>query len=148
MNGYGKLLGIDHGITRIGLAVSDPMRISARALTVIVRKSRAEDFAEINRLALQENIVGCVVGMPYNQQAEGAHTQADTVRLWMQRYTETTSLPIVEWDEQLTSSDAEQLARRTGRKANQPIDDLAAQLMLQSFLDALHDGLAAPFWEQ
>jgi RNase H-fold protein (predicted Holliday junction resolvase) len=53
-------------------------------------------------------------------------------------------LPIVLWDEQLTSVDAVEIARRQRRKREAPIDDLAARVMLQSYLDALRDGLAAP----
>lgn len=138
----GKLLGIDHGIKRIGLAVSDAMGVTARELRIIYRKTRAEDFALLNQIAQAENVVAFVVGIPNNLASEGGHQQADTVRLWISRLQETTSMPIIEWDEQLTSVDAHELANYLGRKPQMPIDDLAARLILQSYLDALHDGLA------
>lgn len=138
----GKLLGIDHGIARIGVAVSDPMGISARAVRIINRKSKAEDFALLNQITADERVVAIVVGMPNNDAPEGVHTQADTVRLWIERFGTTTSLPIVEWDEQLTSEDAKELAKLQKRSPRDPIDDLAAQIILQSYLNALNDGLA------
>jgi len=139
----GKLLGIDHGLVRIGLAVSDASRLVARELTIIERGTRQEDFERINRLAEQENVVGVVVGIPSDLDATpDEHTQADTVRRWVERYRATTQLPIILWDEHLTSEDAKALARQQKRRFRQPIDDLAARLILQSYLDALRDGMA------
>ena len=138
----GKLLGIDHGLKRIGIAVSDQTGLTARELTIIQRRSRAEDFERINRIAAQEKVIAFIVGLPANEHQAG-HTQADTVRLWAERFQQTTDLPLLFWDEQLTSLDASQLARQKKRKPTDPIDDLAARLMLQSYLDAVRDGLAA-----
>lgn len=138
----GRLLGIDHGTKRIGLAVSDANRIVARELTILTRRSRAEDFAALHALARREQVVALIVGMPNSDMPAGVYTQADTVRLWISRLRETTRLPIVEWDESLTSNDARELAFTRGRPSTADIDDLAAALMLQSYLDALRDGLA------
>lgn len=139
----GRLLGIDHGIQRIGLAVSDALRITAAELTIIHRTSRAEDFAKINRIAVEQNVVGIILGLPNNPSAEpGTYTQADTVRLWMERFQATTNLPILLWDEQMSSEEAKELAIQKKRKVRDPIDDLAARIILQSYLDALHDGIA------
>lgn len=138
----GRLLGIDHGLARIGLAVSDASGLIARELGVLKRTTREADFAYINRTAAQEGVVGVIIGVPMSDAPEGVHTQADTVRLWIERYRQTTPLPIVEWDETLTSHDAQALSRTLRRPMRAPIDDLAARLMLQSFLDAVRDGLA------
>ena len=138
----GKLLCIDHGLKRIGLAVSDALRLTARELTVINRTTNIEDFARINHIAKEQRVVGIVVGMPMNSEAkEGEYTQGDTVRRWIERYSQTTSLPIVTWDEQLTSLDARELSIQKGRKVRDQIDDLAARVILQSYLDAVRDGL-------
>jgi putative Holliday junction resolvase len=78
----GKLLGVDHGLKRIGLAVCDESRLVARELTIIKRKSRKEDFEKINRVAAQEGVVGIIVGYPTNVNTNpDSHTQADTVYL-------------------------------------------------------------------
>lgn len=141
----GKLLGIDHGLKRIGLAVSDATGLVARELLVLKRKSKKEDFERINAIAAEENAVAFVVGLPVNHNAPpGVHKQEDTVRLWAERLSETTDLPILFWDEQLTSEDARELARERRRKPTDPIDDLAARVILQNYLDAVRDGIAEP----
>ncbi len=141
----GRLLGIDHGLKRIGLAVSDFSWLVARELAVIKRQSKAEDFARITHIIGEQKVAAIIVGLPTNYEAApGTHTQADTVRLWVERLQEFTPLPIVLWDEQLSSEDAKALARQQRRKPTQAIDDLAARVILQSYLDALRDNLAAP----
>jgi putative pre-16S rRNA nuclease len=139
-----QLLGIDHGLKRIGLAVSEASGLVARELVVVYRKSNREDFARINQIALEQKVVGIVIGLPVNSEAlPDEYTQRDTVQRWIDRYAETTRLPIVTWDEQLSSVDARELSIQKGRKMREPIDDLAARVILQSYLDAVHDGLAA-----
>lgn len=137
-----RVLAIDHGLKRIGLAVSDPSRTIARELRILVRKSKAEDFAQIQQILEAEQIGLILVGIPHSEAAAGVHTQADTVRTWITRLREVTELPVIEWDEQLSSDDAREIARNQRRKPDAPIDDLAARVILQSYLDALRDGLA------
>lgn len=141
----GRLLGIDHGLKRIGLAVSDVSGLVARELNIINRTSNAADFEKINRVADEQKVIAIVVGLPVNSEAkEGDYTQGDTVKKWIERFAQTTPLPIVTWDEQLTSLDAHELAIQKKRKMREPYDDLAARLILQSYLDAVRDGLATP----
>lgn len=137
----GRLIGIDHGIKRIGLAVSDAMGITSRELTVIHRTTRTDDFTKINQIAEQERAVGFVIGIPHNPNApDNVHTQADTVRLWIERFRTTTSLPIATVSEYLTSEEARQLSIQQKRKPSDPIDDLAARIILQTYLDSLSYG--------
>lgn len=139
----GKLLGIDHGLARLGLAVCDGSRLIARELAVLKHTSNRDDFERINGFAAQEQVVALVVGLPWNPDpAPGVPDQAAIVRRWVEQLAATTTLPIVLWDEQMTSVDAKELARHKRRKPRDPIDDLAARVMLQSYLDALRDGLA------
>jgi putative Holliday junction resolvase len=142
----GKLMGIDHGLRRIGLAVSDPSGLVARELAIIKRKSNDADFARINRRAAEQHITAFVIGMPTNETPtdDGHPSQATLVQNWAERFAETTSLPVIFWDEQLSSVDAHELARQKRRQPRDPVDDLAARLILQSYLDAVRDGLAAP----
>jgi putative Holliday junction resolvase len=149
MTHTGRLLGIDHGIKRIGLAVSDFSWLIARELMVINRKSRKVDFELLNRIIEEQHAVAIVIGLPSNLDLDaGVHTQADTVRLWVERFAETTDVPIILWDEQMSSVDAQELSRQRKRKVTDPIDDLAARLILQSYMDALREGLAhAPDFE-
>ncbi len=141
----GRLLGIDHGIKRVGLAVSDFTWRVARELMVLKRKSREEDFTRLRHIVVEQKIVAFVVGLPQNLEAtEGKHTQADTVRLWATRLMDAIpEVPIVFWDEQLSSIEAKELAEQKKRHYRDPIDDLAARIILQRYMDALCDGSAS-----
>jgi putative Holliday junction resolvase len=142
----GRLLGIDYGKVRIGVAISDATGLVARELTIINRKSKAQDFETLRRIAADNYVVALVVGLPVDvDRAErGLYSSADTVRMWTQHLRTALPLPIIFWDETMTSVDARELARRHKRKPDAPVDDLAARLMLQSYLDALREGLADP----
>lgn len=137
----GRLLGLDHGTVRIGVAVSDALGISARELAILPNNGEAT-YAEIKRLATEQNAVGLVVGHPSN--LGGSGEQARQVEVWAAALREATGLPLCLWDEQLSSADAKELAREQKRKPKAPIDDLAARVILQSYINALADGLAQP----
>ena len=139
----GRLLGIDPGEKRIGLALSDAMGISARELQIVPRVGDARDFGAIREIAQGHQVAGIVVGVPLNPNAPpGIRTQADAVREWINQMRQAIPLPIAEVSEYLTSHEARRLARSLGRNPRQPIDDLAARIILQSFLDALSYGNA------
>lgn len=138
----GRLMGIDHGLVRIGLAVSDPSGLVARELAIIKRKSKREDFERIHQLAAEQHIVAFVIGVPQNLDAPpGKPLQSDTVLRWVEHFKATTNLPIILWDEQMSSADAQEISIRKKRHHTDPIDDLAARVILQSYLDAIRDGL-------
>jgi putative Holliday junction resolvase len=140
-----RLIGIDHGLARIGVAVSDRTGLIARELAIVNRKSKREDFARLNHIAAEQDAGAFVVGLPLDDEApEGVYTSEDRVRAWVENFKQATTLPIILWDEQLTTVDAHDLARSLRRKPQLPVDDLAARLMLQSYLDAVRDGLADP----
>ncbi|MYD11045.1 MAG: Holliday junction resolvase RuvX [Chloroflexi bacterium] len=139
----GRLLGIDPGEKRIGLAVSDAMGVAARELQIRPRRGNAEDFAAIRYIAEEHAIAGIVVGVPINPNApEGIRTQADAVREWISEMRRAIPLPIAEVSEYLTSQEARRLAQARKRHPREPVDDLAARIILQSFLDALSYGNA------
>lgn len=137
----GRLMGIDHGLKRVGVAVSDGLGISARELTIVHYNNPAELYRALKRLAQEQLIVGVVIGLPTN---EGNTEQADIVQAWATELYAQLKLPQILWDEQLSSADAKALAREQRRKPQAPIDDLAARVILQSYLNALADGLAMP----
>jgi len=139
----GRLIGIDHGRKRIGLAVSDAMGVSARELTVLASRGDRADFAAIAEIAEQESAVGLVVGVPHNPNAPaGLPQQADIVLDWIARLRRAVPLPVAEVSEYLTSDEARSLAKGAKRNPREPIDDLAARIILQSYLDALSYGSA------
>ncbi len=139
MSDRGKLLALDVGLARIGVATCDPLWLSVRPLTVIQRTSRRNDFAQIARLITDEEVVGIVCGLPLNMDgSEGA--QAATVREWALRLAQALrallprQLPIIFWDERLTTFAAQDF-QAAGAKAAE--DALAAAVILQSYLDAM-----------
>ena len=118
-------------------SVSDALGVVARELAIVNRTTRVQDFETILNVAREHEAVGFVVGVPHNPNApDGVHKQADTVKRWIARLADYTALPVAEVGEYLTSAEARAMARQQNRNADEPIDDLAARIILQSFLDA------------
>ncbi|MBN1202443.1 MAG: Holliday junction resolvase RuvX [Anaerolineae bacterium] len=140
----GRLLGIDHGLKVIGLAVSDPTGLLARPLQLLHRTSKQADFAVINTILTEQDAAAVIVGLPESPPHITAHTQADTVRLWASRLATATPVPVYLWNERYSSQDAEDLLTEAGRPRPERIDAVAAAVILQSFLDALRAGAPWP----
>ena len=139
----GRLIGIDYGSRRIGLAISDALGLGARELAILQSRGDVEDFAAIREIAKREKAAGIVVGVPQNPNAPaGITTQADIVREWIARMRGAIPLPVAEVSEYLSSDEARALAKQVNRGPREAIDDLAARVILQSYLDALSYGSA------
>jgi putative Holliday junction resolvase len=135
----GRLLGIDHGLKVIGLAVCDPTGLIARPLQLLRRTSKQDDFARINAIIAEQGAVGVVVGLPVSPPEITVYTQADRVRLWASRLAAAIPVPVYLWNERYSSQDAEELIAAAGKDRPDRIDAVAAAVILQSFLDALRD---------
>src|SRR5687767_4409478 len=138
------ILGIDHGTKVIGLALSQTGYF-AKPLSVIYRKSKAEDFKRLNAILQEHRIKTIVLGLPPVPPDFVGHSQADTVRNWTGSLAAAIpeQIPIYFWDEGLTSEDAEAMLRDTGKSVER-VDAHAAALILQQCLDALREGHPAP----
>ncbi len=142
MSGPGRVLGVDYGEVRVGLAVSDPERTIAFPLATYTRRKCAQDEAFFRTLAADQAVERVVVGLPLHLAGhEGQNAAA--ARAFGQWLAETTRLPIVFWDERYTTVDAERALWSAGlthkqRKARR--DRVAAQILLQSYLDASGQG--------
>ena len=139
----GKLLALDVGMSRIGVAVCDPLWLSVRPLTVVQRRSRNEDFAVLASLAATQEVQSVICGLPLNMDgSEGA--QAQTVRKWAQRLAQALRallgrpVPVIFWDERLTTFAAQELRAEGRTKAGE--DAVAAAVLLQGYLDARRSG--------
>lgn len=138
----GKLMALDVGLARIGIALCDPLRLAARPHSTLVRKSRREDFAHLARIAQEEAVVGVVCGLPLNMDGT-AGPQAQTTRKWAMRLAQAlrfllgAPLPVALWDERLSSFSAQELKQQWPRQEE---DALAATVILQSFLAAQKRG--------
>ena len=133
-----RLLGLDVGSRRIGVAVSDPLGITAQGLQTIRRKNKRTDYAELERLVRQYEVAEIVVGYPLRMSGlEGM--QAEKMTHFAQELRQRFSLPVHLWDERLSSVQANRLLRESEisiQKRGRAVDRLAAVLILQSFLDA------------
>ena len=133
-----RILAVDPGSKRIGLAMSDPTGTIANPLTVLEHVSRLVDAAAVADLAAANNVGLIVVGQSFDEQGlptfEGrrAGRFAETLRTQ-------TSLPVVTWDEAFTTRDARAARLQMGvkrRDRSGHLDSLAATLLLQSYLEA------------
>jgi putative holliday junction resolvase len=140
----GRLLGIDHGSKVIGLAICDANWTAARPLELLRRKDRASDFAHIKAIIEKQQIGGIVVGLPELLEEGTAHNQADTVRRWASRLAAAAKIPVYMWDEQFSTFEAEQLALEAGERLTGRVDDRAAAVILQAFIDAHPVGTELP----
>lgn len=135
----GRLLGIDHGLKTIGLAVCDPTGLIARPLRILRRTSRQADFAQIAALIAEHGVVGVIVGLPVPPPPYTDSPQADQVRRWAARLAAALDVPVYLWNERYSSDEALELLAEAGRKLPRHEDAVAAAVILQSFLDALRD---------
>jgi len=126
----GRLLGIDHGGTRTGLALSDPERITCRPLGV-VQKQGSELVRAVSVAARDHGAVGIVVGLP-RPLSGGSNQQLETVLSFVETLKREAGMPVYVWDERFTTSLAE-----SGRGGRGPRDDVAACYMLQNYLEHL-----------
>lgn len=135
----GRLLGIDPGTKTFGLALSDVTQTVATALEVIKRKKFSSDSERILEITREHQMVGFVVGLPTNLDgSEGPRAQS--TRAFARNLAKLTPLPILLWDERLSTVAAERalLAADTSRrKRAEVIDKVAATVILQGALDRM-----------
>jgi putative Holliday junction resolvase len=138
MNGPTKLLGVDHGSARVGLAVTDPDRKFAFPLATYHRRGRDEDAAYFRQLVEREDVGGLVVGLPLHTDGREGQKAAEA-RAFGRWLAETTGLSAVFFDERFTTAQAESAlwsAGLTHRQRKERRDRVAAQILLQAYLDA------------
>ena len=136
---HSRILGIDFGEKRIGLAVSDPLRITAQMLPTLKVRKREEIFFEINKIITEKNVIEIVVGMPLNLKGDKGIT-ALKVDDFVQKLKEQCQLPVHTWDERFTSLVAERTIRESGKSPSRnksKVDQISAVLILQAYLDHL-----------
>lgn len=142
----GRLLGLDYGRKRIGIAVSTPEQTIASPLENYTRRNPAADARHIRALAEDYRIAGLVVGLPVHM--SGAEGQlAEEAREFGRWIAEQTGRPVTFWDERFTSQQAEAhllAAELTKKKRKARRDKLAAMFLLQAFLDAENRHAAPP----
>lgn len=137
MSGLGRVLGVDVGERRIGLALSDPLGWTAQPLTTLVRAGEAETLEALKSLCLRLDVERIVVGLPRTLRGE-LGPQARRVEAFARALAGATGLPVVFEDERLTTVEAERAmleADLSRRRRRQAVDRTAAALILQSYLE-------------
>jgi putative holliday junction resolvase len=142
----GRVMALDLGEKRIGVAVSDELRLVAKSYVVVKRQSRREDFARYQTIITEQKITLLVIGLPITLGGEDSQKTA-----WVRDYADDLrahiTIPITFWDESLTTIEAEASLRERGirgKKAKNRVDAVAAAFILQNYLDAQSRHKPAP----
>ena len=133
-----RILALDVGDVRIGVAVSDPLKIIAQGLTSIKRVDIKEDTKAIRHLVSQHEVEKVVVGLPKMMDGE-IGIQAQKVLSFVESLQTEIDVPVVLWDERLTTLAANRVlieADMSRRKRKKVVDKVAATLILQGYLDS------------
>ena len=140
----GRLIGIDIGTKKIGIALSDESRFIATPKLIFYRKSNEKDFAQIQQIIDKNRIVGIVIGLPLPTDRDTSTGQS--MLLFVEKFAENLDeflgkeLPIFFSDERLSSFEAQEIVRsdQSMRKRDRKLyDDIAASFILQRFLEIL-----------
>jgi len=134
-----RILALDHGTKRIGVAISDETKTIAQPLEYIPAKPFADFLARLKRLLVEKEIDLVLIGLPRNM--DGSYgPAAQKVEAFVAVLRSAITVPIKTWDERLTSSQANRIliqgkVRRDQRK--EKVDQMAAAILLQSYLDGM-----------
>ena len=137
-----RILALDLGKKRIGLAISDPLGITAQGLPNLNRINKRTDLAELERLAREREVGLILMGNPINMRGSEGR-QSHWAREFAQAIEDRIGLPVKFWDERLTSVEAGRVLRSSGisiEKRAAAVDRLSAVILLQSYLDSLSMG--------
>ncbi|MFN3420540.1 MAG: Holliday junction resolvase RuvX [Armatimonadota bacterium] len=134
----GRILAVDYGEKRVGLAISDELRITASPLTTLLRSSDDEIIAQIVQLAQKYRVEEIVIGLPVRTDAKQGEME-QRVRSFAKKLRCRTKVPVALFDERFTTRIAEQVlleADLSRKKRKRVRDKLAAVILLQSYLES------------
>jgi putative Holliday junction resolvase len=133
-----RILGLDYGSRRIGVAICDELGMTAHGVATIARKNREADLGAIDDLVRRHGVERIVIGYPLRLDGtEGI--QCEKINRFIRRLEARLSLPVIRWDETLSTKEAEELLRQGGvrrEKRRGIVDRVAASIILQGYLDA------------
>lgn len=135
----GRILCVDFGTKRIGLAMSDPSQMLASIHSTINNSGTEAVLKSLNQIIKNESIVILIIGMPYNMDGSQSD-RTRQVKLFAEKLSDYISIPLFEWDERWSTVSAEKVMIETGRspsKNRHKVDQVAAAIILQNFLERL-----------
>lgn len=133
-----RVMALDVGDKTIGVAISDALLLTAQPRPTIRRKDLESDVRTIRRLAVENEVHEIVVGQPLHMDGRESR-QSQKVARFVEELQKVLDLPIVFWDERLTSFEAEQHLEQMGlhwRQRREQVDKVAAMIILQNYLDS------------
>lgn len=142
----GRILALDPGTKRIGVALSDELGWTAQPLETYERRSVAADVAHIQRLVSQHQVNRIVMGFPVRLDGT-LGPAALQVQAFIRQLEQTVTVPIVTWDERMTTKAAEEVliqANMSRKKRKGTVDRVAAAILLQSYLASVSEAGTAP----
>jgi putative Holliday junction resolvase len=134
----GRILALDFGKRRIGVALSDELQITAQGLETLERTNIREDLARLSRLVSENNVSRIIMGNPLHMSGQEGR-QTEFVREFGARLQASSGIPVEYWDERLTTVQAQRVLRQSGvsiQKRAKAVDRLAAVILLESYLDS------------
>lgn len=137
-----RILGLDVGSKRIGVALSDELFMMAHGGQTIERRDLEKDLATLRDIIIKENVGEIVIGLPLNMNGTESNQTRDVIG-FMEKVKSAVDIPVKAWDERLTSVQADNIlleADMSRAKRRKLSDKVAAQLILQSYLDARKKG--------
>ncbi|MDK2901470.1 MAG: putative pre6S rRNA nuclease [Thermosediminibacterales bacterium] len=133
-----RVMALDVGDRNIGVAISDETGLVARGIGVIKRKSIEKDLQDIKNFIKENHVEKIVIGLPKNMNGTVGFQGSKVLNL-VKKLKEVTSLPVITWDERLTTIMAERVliqANMSRKKRKGIIDKMAAAIILQNYLDS------------
>ncbi len=140
-----RILALDLGKRRIGLAISDELGLTAQGLQTLERRNMRTDLALLDRLIKERSVSSILMGNPLQMRSGEEGRQASWVRDFGAALEKRTGRPVQYWDERLTTVEASRVLRESGisiEKRARAVDQLSAVILLQSYLDYLAEGPA------
>jgi putative Holliday junction resolvase len=134
-----RLMGIDYGTARIGIALSDELQMLAHPAETIVVARSADPVARIAAIVLEKDVERIVVGLPRHMNGS-AGVSANEAKNFAEALGATVKCEVRTWDERLSTVAAHRVLREAGKSSRQTrayVDQVAAQMILQSYLDSL-----------
>ena len=136
-----RILAIDYGDKRIGIAISDPLGITAQGLETIIVLRKNAHFIKIKEIIERENVKKILVGLPLNMNGTKGERVKKTEK-FIENLKKFIDLQIILWDERLTSIEAKRIIISLGEKTGknkEKVDRIAAALLLENYLESISD---------
>ncbi len=133
-----RILALDYGSVRIGVAISDPMRIIAKPLCTIANTSQSDVISAINSLIAEHSAGMLLLGIPYALDGSTTAKTEETIA-FKNVLVESLDIPVLEWNETLSTVEANRALKSMGydwKKARTMIDAMAACMILKSYLES------------